>query len=399
MRFGRKAEESEYIATPEELLEDMIDDYSMAIKSAALIKMRQGLLSKEDFLKDARLHLEKNYSPLEQVVTETMNLFERYVFGYHRLTELIQDKDITDIRCVSYDNIRIKTNGKRMSSNVMFKSPEDYRRFVQFIGVRNQVDLSNYNALQRFTDIHSSEDFVLRFTVSMPLLNTYGEPYVTIRKVPKDFLEIEELIRKDMMSKEVAELLQARFRTGSMLISGGNSSGKTTLLNALKETLPDDMAVLVSQQADELRSKYHPDTMFLHSLPPTTESDVSYDLEEISIAGLTMDVDYFIIGEIKGREALYSLNAAYTGQLCAATIHAPSADKASEKFVDYALQDSRYSRKELMKMMMCFQTIVFMKNFKVAQIFGAPEWDTEEEVIRYQVLYEREGWDRGPWFS
>ena len=45
---------------------------------------------------------------------------------------------------------------------------------------------------------------------------------------------------------------------------------------------------------------------------------MSYGLEEISIAGLTMDVDFFIIGEVKGAEALYLLNAAYTGQLCAA---------------------------------------------------------------------------------
>lgn len=57
----------------------------------------------------------------------------------------------------------------------------------------------------------------------------------------------------------------------------------------------------------------------------------------------------FIIGEVKGGEALYLLNAAYTGQICAATVHAPSADRAPEKIVDYAMYDSRYSRNELMK--------------------------------------------------
>ena len=65
------------------------------------------------------------------------------------------------------------------------------------------------------------------------------------------------------------------------------------------------MAILVAQQADELTTLFHPDMMFLHSLPGTSESSVNYDLKHISIAGLTMDVDFFIIGEVKGGEALY----------------------------------------------------------------------------------------------
>ena len=197
---------------------------------------------------------------------------------------------------------------------------------------------------------------------------------------------MKELIARNMMDAETARLLVQRFRQGSTLICGGNSSGKTTLLNALKETLPDNMAVLVAQQADELTTKFHPDMMFLHSLPGNGESQISYDLKNISIAGLTMDVDFFIIGEVKGAEALYLLNAAYTGQTCAATIHAPSADKAPDKLVDYAMYDSRYSRNELMKMMDCFQTLIFMEDFQVKQIYAGCGWDEQIKDLRYERL-------------
>ena len=193
-----------------------------------------------------------------------------------------------------------------------------------------------------------------------------------------------------MLSRETAELLVSRFREGSTLICGGNSSGKTTLLNALKETLPDNMAVLVTQQADELTTRFHPDMMFLHSLPGAGEQQVSYGLEEISIAGLTMDVDFFIIGEVKGGEAMYLLNAAYTGQLCAATIHAPSADKAPEKLVDYAMYESRYSRNELMKLMECFTTLVFMKQYRVWEIFACKGWDEKRRELVYEKIYGRD---------
>ena len=147
------------------------------------------------------------------------------------------------------------------------------------------------------------------------------------------------------------------------------------------------MAILVAQQADELTTLFHPDMMFLHSLPGTSDSSVNYDLIHISIAGLTMYVDFFIIGEVKGGEALYLLNAAYTGQICAATVHAPSADRAPEKIVDYAMYDSRYSRNELMKMMDCFQTLVFMEHYQVKEIFACLGWNAEKENLEYEILF------------
>jgi pilus assembly protein CpaF len=126
--------------------------------------------------------------------------------------------------------------------------------------------------------------------------------------------------------------------------------------------------------------------MFLHSLPGTSESSVDYDLKDISIAGLTMDVDYFIIGEVKGAEALYLLNAAYTGQICAATIHAPSADRALNKLVDYAMYESRYMRNELMKMMDCFRTIVFMEHYKVKEVFACNGWDEAGKELKLERI-------------
>lgn len=112
----------------------------------------------------------------------------------------------------------------------------------------------------------------------------------------------------------------------------------------------------------------------------------SYELKDISIAGLTMDVDFFIIGEIKGAEAMYFLNAAYTGQICAATIHAPSADRAANKLVDYCMYESRYQREELMSMMDCFQTFVFMEHYKVKEIYGCLGYDHNTKNLVYEKL-------------
>lgn len=372
------------LATLDERLQSLVNDYTTT-RQPSLIQMKKGIISRDAFLEEARQHILEYMEVSPEEEQELVRVFEQYIFGYSRLSPLIDDESISDIRIVSYDNIRVKRDGVRTDAGVVFQSEKEYRQFVDYVATKNQVNISNMNAIQRFTDTESHPRFILRFTISMPLINTYSEPYLCIRKVPRDFPEMKELIERGMVDQKMAELLIQRFRSGSTLICGGNSSGKTTLLNALKETLPDNMAILVAQQADELTTKFHPDMMFLHSLPGSGESQVSYDLKNISIAGLTMDVDFFIIGEVKGSEALYLLNAAYTGQICAATIHAPSADKAPNKLVDYAMYESRYSRDELMKMMDCFQTLIFMENYRVKEVFAGKGWSGES----HDLIYER----------
>ncbi|MCD7835117.1 MAG: Flp pilus assembly complex ATPase component TadA [Lachnospiraceae bacterium] len=374
------------IQSADEGLQSLVKDY-ITTKQNSLLQMKKGIISKDDFLKEAESHMRSRYIAEEYMLREIIDSFQQYIFGYSRLSPLIDDEEVSDIRVVGFDCIRIKKNGARLDSDISFSSEKEYRQFIDYIATKNQVNISNLNAIQRFTDTESHPDFILRFTISMPIVNTFNQPYLCIRKVPKKFPVVKELITKNMLKQETAELLIGRLRQGSMLISGGNSSGKTTLLNALKETIPDNCAVLVAQQADELTTRYHPDMMFLHSLPKTSESAVSYDLKDISIAGLTMDVDYFIIGEVKGDEALYLLNAAYTGQICAATIHAPSADKSVYKLVDYAMYDSRYSRDELMKMMDCFKTLVFMENFKVKEIFNCSGWDDIRKELKLERIF------------
>lgn len=366
-------------------LQNLVNDY-ITQKQTLLVQMKRGVISREEFLQEVKNHIHAHYYRDDGRPERLLHEFEQYIFGYSRLSHLIDDERISDIRVISYDNVRIKKEGQRMDGGVAFSTEKEYRQFIDYIATKNQVNISNLNAIQRFTDTESHPDFILRFTLSMPLVNTYSEPYLCIRKVPKKFPLIKELIEKEMLSRETAELLIQRFRQGSTLICGGNSSGKTTLLNALKETLPDDMAILITQQADELTTRFHPDTMFLHSLPGTGESQVHYDLQHISIAGLTMDVDFFIIGEVKGGEALYLLNAAYTGQICAATIHAPSADKGPDKLVDYAMYESRYSRDELMRMMDCFKTLIFMEHYRVKEIFACKGWNEQRKCLEFERI-------------
>ena len=196
------------------LLSPLTDEYITG-KGNELISLRRGLITKEKFIKDAGDFIRTKYSESEEVTEELLRQFEDYIFGYSRLTPLLDDPEVSDIRVMSHDSIRIKKNGRRMESGISFSTEKEYRQFIDCIAAKNQVSLSNLSAIQRFTDSGSHPDFILRFTVSMPIVNTYDEPYLCVRKVPRSFPLLKDLIGKGMMDEKCARMLTLRFRMGS----------------------------------------------------------------------------------------------------------------------------------------------------------------------------------------
>ncbi len=328
----------------------------------------------------------------KEINTETRMMVREepfpYFQGYHVLEPLIKDDEISDIKVLSYNRIRVKRLGRREDSELAFASAQELRQFTEFVAAKNQVSISRTNAMQSFTDKGSSKDFILRFNISQSIINSVDTPYLHIRKIPKKKHSLEDLEELGMLTQKHAEYLRKQIQKGYILIAGKGASGKTTLLNALLDEIPRDKSVLVVQENEELFSKVHPDMMFQHVLEQRGESKVRYGLKELSINALLLDLDYIVIGEIKGGEALYFLNAAFTGHLGLATVHGQSGEAALYKLADYVKYESDYSQDEIKKMLGCISAVCYMRDFKLWTITEV-KLDEKRNLVTRNV-YERE---------
>ena len=160
-------------------------------------------------------------------------------------------------------------------------------------------------------------------------------------------IETERKFRRVPTSDAQATLAKAVRERRNILISGGTSTGKTTLLNALLKEIPHEERLILIEDTEELKSA-NPNTLgLIAARGELAEARVS--TEDLLIAALRMRPDRIILGEIRGAEAFSFLRAINTGHPGSiATIHANSPARAIEQLAMLVLQSgSRLDGAEL----------------------------------------------------
>ena len=352
--------------------------------------VERGVKSKNDLKKEILKFLEEQEIKLESFQEEELiERFEQTVWGYGILQPLIDDPDISDIKTVNYNNIRIKVKGERRKSDIEFEDADSMKTYINYIAVKNNSVLSEVNAIQKFTDKNSSKDFILRINISSEFINSNELPCLIIRKISKKKYTLDQLKDLNMFDVEVQEYLEKAAECGlSMFFTGKGASGKTTLMNALIDKIPYEKSCLVIQEAEELFTYRHPDILFQKVRYSKGDGTIEYNLRDLSVNGLLMDLDYFIIGEIKGAEAYDMVNAIYTGHVGITSVHGNSAIEAINKMVHYMKYVSDMKRSELLEMLSNIDVVVFMKDFKIMEITEVAGFDYEKQKIIFNKVFE-----------
>ena len=236
------------------------------------------------------------------------NLIDNEVNGYGPITELLNDKHVTEIMVNGKDEIYIEIDGKIVKDNTVSFINEEHiirtiQRLIQPLG--RTIDTANPMVDARLEDGSRLNAVIAPLSLKGPVL--------TIRKFTKEMATIEDFLRNGAITPYMARFLEACVKAKlNMVISGGTGAGKTTLLNILSSFIGTDERVITIEEAAELQMKQE-HVISLETRNPNYEGEGEISIRDLVINALHMRPDRIIVGEVRGKEAFDMLQAMNTG--------------------------------------------------------------------------------------
>ncbi|MBQ7727368.1 MAG: CpaF family protein [Clostridia bacterium] len=249
------------------------------------------------------------------------------------LAPYIRDEEIDEININRWDDIVLTYNsGAIVRAEETFRSPSHAldicRRMLRHAG---RVLDNAMPVCQGHLQGH------MRLTViKEPVIDPSWGVSASLRRLRPSTLGRDELIRSGMLTNEMMDFLESAIRYGlSLVIAGRTSSGKTTLLNCLGASFPDDKRIYtIESGARELELSRYDSTgrvcnNVVHTLSrPSDNPSLDVSQEMLVTTALRFDPDLIIIGEIRDAEAHGSVEASLTGHTVLTTVHSGPGEAA-----------------------------------------------------------------------
>src|SRR5277367_2355269 len=241
------------------------------------------------------------------------------LLGLGPLEPLLHDDDITDILVNGHAQVYVEKFGKLHEADVTFQDDPHLMLIIDRIvsQVGRRVDESSPMVDARLRDGS-------RINAIVPPLALDG-PALSIRRFGKRRYDIEALVEKGSLSREMVDFLRAIVKARlNIIVCGGTGSGKTTMLNCLSGFIPEDERIVTIEDSAEL-SLQQPHVVRLETRPMNLERKGEVTQRDLVKNCLRMRPDRIIVGEVRSSEVYDMLQAMSTGHDGSiATIHANS---------------------------------------------------------------------------
>lgn len=238
------------------------------------------------------------------------------IAGYSVLQKAFEDPDVSDIFCISWNNIWIEKDGKDPEVYpYTFRSSEHYKNVVERFLSEAGKELNMAEAKEVNFELYGDRCTATHEVISPASIS------LTIRKHSEDKVTKKDLLKKNVLNEEMASLFELLIKGQTNLVYGGiTGSGKTTSIRALLEDSFQRLQkrVLVCEDTQELFFNY------LHtlSLVSTKKDDKNpFTLMDSIYLSLRLKPRYIVTGEIRGEEAKAYVEAAETGHASITTMH------------------------------------------------------------------------------
>ena len=223
------------------------------------------------------------------------------------LSELLDDKNVTEIMINGPKEIFVEKKGKMEKWNRSFQSEEQLFDLIQQIVSRINRAVNTKSPI-----VDARLEDGSRVHVVLPPIALKG-PTVTIRKFPEP-ITMAKLIQLGSLTEEAALFLESLVKASyNIFTSGGTNSGKTTFLNALSQYIPKRERIITIEDSAELQIQEVENLVSLETRNANAEGEGVVSISDLIKASLRMSPNRIIVGEVRGKECLDMLNAMNTG--------------------------------------------------------------------------------------
>ena len=269
----------------------------------------------------------------QSALADVVNAVSDAVVGMGPIEFLLKDPDVTEVMVNGPDDVYVERKGRiERVVGRLFEGEEAVlhviERIVAPLGLR--VDATSPWVDARLPDGSRVHAIVPPLSLCGPVLN--------VRKFSSIPIGPAELLANGTLGFRMLGFLAACVRGRlNVVISGGTSSGKTTLLGVLSSFIPQEERLITIEDAAELRLA-QPHVIGLEARPASVEGRGEVTVRDLVRNSLRMRPDRIVVGEVRGGEALDMLQAMNTGHDGSlSTAHANSARHALWRLETMAL--------------------------------------------------------------
>jgi pilus assembly protein CpaF len=246
---------------------------------------------------------------VRRVIDEAVN------FG--PIQPLLEDVSISEVMVNAPDEVYFERDGIIYVSPYRFRDHQHIMRIIERIiaPLGRRVDESAPYVDARLPDGS-------RVNVVIPPL-VPKSPVMTVRKFRPDKYHVADLVSIGSLNEEMGDFLRACVQQRlNIMISGGTGTGKTTLLNAVSEFIPNRERIVTIEDPIEMKLQ-QAHVIAMEARPANIEGRNEVTQRDLVRNALRMRPDRIIVGEVRGSEAfdmLQAMNTGHEGSLT--TVHA-----------------------------------------------------------------------------